>query len=128
MEEKIIERTGDYIIHQDFWGDRKKYWIVDAVPKGYMIWNIGSHAPEGFIPLCLHDKRYRVDVNSLKVIKCENEEERQYILQAAGWGAGTLRECENNIAILKGSKSIMNKHNLDLLQKALPALKKLRWE
>lgn len=28
------------------------YEVVDEVPLGYMIWNIGHCAPEGYLPLC----------------------------------------------------------------------------
>ena len=33
-------------------GKTDTYEIVEAVPRGYMIWNIGSNAPEGYLPLC----------------------------------------------------------------------------
>ena len=29
-----------------------KYEEVRTIPRGYDIWNIGNHAPPGYIPLC----------------------------------------------------------------------------
>lgn len=31
--------------------DGYRYEVVDKVPPGYMVWNIGSNGPDGYIPL-----------------------------------------------------------------------------
>ena len=131
MEARIIEQTDQYIVHQDRYGNIKKYMIVDFVPSGYQIWNIGEHAPEGFVPLCKSDEHYHVDMNSLKAIRVEDLDDRKKIMDAAGWGGSTIIEAEKTIR--ENSKAVAEwgpktqKYGTQKVKLALPALRKLRW-
>lgn len=60
------------------------YEIVDSIPYGYEIWNIGNNAPEGYVPLCrpIHPGSYHIDPDTLKAIKCDNA---QIIMDAVGY-------------------------------------------
>ena len=60
------------------------YEIVDSIPAGYEIWNIGRHAPEGYVPLCkpIRPDSYHIDPDTLKAIKCDNA---QIIMDAVGY-------------------------------------------
>ena len=129
MKGIILEQTEDYIITRDTHGKDLKYGIVDAVPSGYLIWNIGEYAPDGFIPLCICDENLHVDVESLKAIRYDNEEERRFLLRSAGWGADNLLYCKKNIARLekKTKRNTLEQYELDLLRKALPYLMKIKW-
>ena len=37
----------DYIIHEGH-----RFTITEEFPEGFFVWNIGEHAPTGFLPLC----------------------------------------------------------------------------
>lgn len=130
MEAKIIEKTDEYIVHRSRFGDEHKFWIVDTVPVGYRIWNIGEHAPEGYIPLCLCDHDYHVDVTSLKAVRVENELDRMRILEAAGWGAESLVSAEKNYRRLlrKKHRTHLEEHSLNKIGASLRALRNISWE
>ena len=50
------------------------YEVVDYIPLGYEVWNIGRHAPPGYVPLCLLSARQpfdgarNIDVGTLKAL------------------------------------------------------------
>ena len=77
--------------------------LVDRVPLGYSIWNIGENMADGYLPLCRlaavqpFPGGRSIEVDTLKAIKCEGAQE---ILAAAGWGPETLDEMER-AAILR---------------------------
>lgn len=50
--------------------------IVDELPMGYVIWNIGrrNFPFEGYIPLCQIVCDYNINPNTLKALKVKNEE------------------------------------------------------
>ena len=60
--------------------------IVDEIPDGYVVWNIGRHnfPFEKMIPLCLVDKNYNVDVEKLLAFECVNEDVAFLIMKVAG--------------------------------------------
>lgn len=71
------------------------FHIVDAVPKGYSVWNIRQ--PEGYLALCIPDpikKGYNIDTRNIKCVKSEGA---QVISTAVNWGYPTLE------AIRKGA-------------------------
>ena len=74
--------------------------LVDRVPLGYSIWNIGENMADGYLPLCRlaavqpFPGGRSIEVDTLKAIKCEGAQE---ILAAAGWGPETLDEMERYI-------------------------------
>ena len=51
-----------------------KYEVVDRIPKNYVIWNIGSNAPEGYLPICKLKDKYNIDISTIKAIKIENSD------------------------------------------------------
>lgn len=56
--------------------------IVDSVPSGYIIWNIGDNMPGGYLPLCeVFKGTYDVNTDTLKAIKLERAQE---VLDIAG--------------------------------------------
>ena len=74
------------------WGRVDAFEVVDAVPAGFFVWNIGSHAPSGYVPLCeaVPGGGYKVNLGTLKAIKSRHARE---ILRAASAGGVTLEEC-----------------------------------
>lgn len=105
-----------------------RYEIVDFVPLGYEIWNIGAHMPEGWLPLCrLATKQpfegaRNVDAESLKAIRCEGA---QTILAAVGFGPDTIGEMETYIKKHEDDKS--KEYILERMRKALPYMRQLKW-
>lgn len=80
------------IVKTNEWGRTDIFEIVDAVPAGFQVWNIGEHAPKGYVPLCepMPDDRWSVNADTLKAIKHDHARE---ILRAAGAGGVTLKKC-----------------------------------
>lgn len=105
-----------------------RFEIVDHVPLGYSVWNIGSHMPEGWLPLCRLAARQPfegamdVDVESLKAIRCEGA---QTILAAVGFGPDTIDEMRTYIKKHEGDKS--KEYILERMRKALPYMRQLKW-
>lgn len=67
-------------------GDERVFKIVDEVPSGYIVWNIGRHNFPflEFVPLAKVFKgTYHVDVTTLKAIRVKNEETALAILKEA---------------------------------------------
>lgn len=97
--------------------------LIDCVPPGYEIWNIGKNMIDGYLPLCRLALRQRfpgareIDVDSLKAIKTDGA---QIILAAVGYGPKTPETMERYI----------RKHNDYAARKmkaALPYMKKIKW-
>lgn len=81
--------------------------LVDEVPHGYFIWNIGKNMIDGYLPLCQlcpsqqFEGGQEVNINTLKAIKCEGA---QTILAAIGGGAMTVKEMEGYIKKYENAK------------------------
>ena len=65
------------------------FQVVDSVPLGYVIWNIGNNMADGYLPLCQvgGPDGCQVNPDTLKAVKCDGA---QTILDAATC-AGTPR-------------------------------------
>ena len=68
------------------YGTEYKFEIVNTVPVGYQIWNIGrSNFPfEKMIPLCECSKDYRINPETLLADECKTEEIALKLLKEAG--------------------------------------------
>lgn len=55
---------------------RHTFEVVNDLPAGYIVWNIGRHnfQFEGYIPLCQADDNYNVNTKTLKALKVKSEE------------------------------------------------------
>lgn len=116
------------ITHTVF-GKTDTYEIVEAVPGGYMIWNIGHCAPEGYLPLCRPAEYQRwsgsrdIDPDTLKAIKIDGAED---ILAAIGHGQETLAEMEQYVKRYRNSKTDWVQHRVALYRKAIPIMRKIK--
>lgn len=76
-------------------GNQKEYEVVEKIPKGFFVWNIGKNmGHDDYIPVCEDlypdDKdSYEVNTSTLKAIKLECEDV-QKLRKAAGWGINSL--------------------------------------
>ena len=58
--------------------DNDVFEIVDTVPLGYSIWNIGRNMPDGYLPFCRlcatqpFEGAQCIETDTLKAVKTEN--------------------------------------------------------
>ena len=94
--------------------------IVEKIPSGFFIWNIGENmGHDEYIPLCkdLHpeDKEnFEIDSTTLKAIKLPMNEVKA-LRQAASWGVNSKATAE------KALKSKRTGYNADRKRKAATA-------
>ncbi len=111
--------------------DNHKFEVVDFVPTGYEIWNIGRNMIDGYLPLCRlaffqpFPGARQVDTESLKAIKTEGA---QIILAAVGGGHNTLKKMEDFLkrygSVKPGDK---NYYRVEKIKKALPYMRQIKW-
>lgn len=110
-------------------GSTHTYEVVDFIPYGYMIWNIGRNAPEGYLPLCRLAARQpfeggrAIEPDTLKAIKVDGAE---YILDAVGYGPSTLSEMVRYVKRYSSSKSLCVKDRVERYRKAIPVMQKIK--
>jgi len=81
---------------------RNTFELVDFIPYGYKIWNIGKNMIEGYLPLVITGGYDGCQVvGTMKAVKCKDA---QVILSAIGAGQGNIKEME--IYIKENEKSI----------------------
>ncbi len=103
--------------------------LVDSVPPGYFIWNIGKKMVDGYLPLCRlkGDQPFEggrsIEVRSLKAVRCEGA---QVILRAVGYGPETPKQMERFIQEHEGQKK--HRTAVERMKAALPYMRQLRWE
>lgn len=103
--------------------------IVESVPPGYMIWNIGKNMVDGYLPLCRPARRQPfpggrdIDVDSLKAIKIDGAQD---ILAAIGRGQETLEDMKRYVKRYRNSKTSWVRHRIELYKKAIPIMEQIR--
>lgn len=99
MENVIIENGK---IYSEKFGKVDVFEIVDKIPFGFFVWNIGENmGHDEYIPICQDlrpgDKdNYEINPNTLKAIKL-SAEEVQLLRKAAGIGINSLKTAEKAI-------------------------------
>lgn len=63
--------------------------VMDRIPAGFQVWNIGKHAPAGYI-LAARVSHYNVDMATLCAIAL-SDHEKQIIDAAAAYGCSNLK-------------------------------------
>ena len=118
----FYEKDGFLYTHQTGHPDHV-FEIVDEVPLGYLIWNIGKNMPDGYLPLCrIKDGReFDIEPETLEAIR---HPEAQTILAGAGC-AGTLKEMEAFVKKYKNDKR--ESYWVKRIEEALPYARQLKW-
>lgn len=106
--------------------------IVDHVPYGYQIWNIGKNMAPGYLPLCRLSQYQpfpggrNIEVDTLKAIPCEGA---QIILAAVGYGPDTIPTMEEYIKQHPNPKPYEEPaySQVQKYKAALPYMRKLKW-
>lgn len=99
--------------------------VVDFVPSGYRIWNIGKHMIDGYLPLAQTlGNSYRVNTETLKAIKIDGA---QTILAAVGRGQDTIEKMETYIKRYRNSKRQVTLDHVKKLEDALEVMYRIKW-
>lgn len=102
---------------------RHEFELVDSVPYGYIVWNIGRNMIDGYLPLCRLNSQQpfpggrSIEVDTLKAIKTDAA---QIILAAMGIGPHTVKEMEEYI------EKHPNRYGVDKMKAALPYMMEIK--
>lgn len=111
----------DTIVMENPGYPRYQFEVVDTIPLGYVIWNIGELMVPGYLPLCRLSWHQpfpggrNIETDTLKAIRCNNA---QVVMKAVGHGHDTLEAME---AALK--KPIKCESDRQDIEKAVEILK-----
>lgn len=106
--------------------EHHSFQVVDKVPLGYVIWNIGNNMADGYLPLCQvgGPDGCQVNPDTLKAVKCDSA---QTILDAATC-AGTPRAMRRFLSKHQNAEpGSYNDRCVQRIKAALPYLDKLGW-
>ena len=107
---------------------RHIFTVVKIAPLGYEIWNIGRHAPEGYVPFCRlkavqpFDGCREIETDTLRAVKSEHWD---VIMDAVGYGPATLKEMEKYVKKHKDNPTKANA--VAKMEKALPYMREIEW-
>lgn len=93
-----FEVKGDTITSETL-GKTDIYKIVEKIPFGFYVWNIGENVgSDEYIPVCQdlypEDKgNYEINTATLKAVKVTPDEWKK-LDKAASWGVGNLKQAE----------------------------------
>lgn len=91
--------------------------VVDRIPAGFQVWNIGKHAPAGYV-LVARVSHYNVDMATLCAIAL-NDQEKSIIDRACSYGANNLINTRRKLQQYK-----TNKRAIMCIAAALPVFEK----
>lgn len=107
------------------------FQIVDHVPLGYQIWNIGEHMLDGFLPFCRKAAHQPfpggqcIESDTLKALPCKHA---QVILKAIRGGCNTVEKMEQYVCQNKDAKEGTYAHAaVQRCLAALPYMRELNW-
>lgn len=129
--EATFSQDGRYITERRWPFPEHAYEIVNAVPLGYTVWNIGHPVAGEYLPLCRLSQHQpfpggqSIDVDLLKAIRCDGA---QTILDAVGYGPGTLEEMERFVEKHKMARPGTSRYReVERMKAALPFMRSLQW-
>lgn len=113
-------------------GETDTFEVVDSIPPGYFVWNIGGNmGTDEYIPLCRslypglpkdNPLRYHIDADFLKAIKLPREEVT-ILREAAANGISSLEEAQKAAVIKVRGKFTAEKQSIAV--KALPIFQRI---
>lgn len=100
--------------------------VVESVPKNYIIWNIGHHMINGYLPLVMAGGYDGCQVvGTMKAIKVD---QAQTILAAIGRGQNTIEDMERYVKRYKNSKTGITQRHVKRLEAALKVMYTIKWD
>lgn len=106
--------------------NRHTFEIVDFVPPGYQIWNIGKNMIDGYLPLCrVIPGTFSIEPETLKAIKIDGA---QKILAAINGGQNTIESMERYIKRYRNAKpGTWSYLQVEKMKEALPIMRQIKW-
>lgn len=106
--------------------DNNTFELVNEVPLGYVMWNIGKNAPTGCIPFCrIIPGTNNVEPDTLKAIQIEGAEK---VMMALGNGCNTLPKMEQFVKRHQNAPEwTWEYRKVQRIKEAIPVLKRLHW-
>jgi hypothetical protein len=98
--------------------------VINYVPYGYVIWNIGKNMIDGYLPLVQVDGEYQVNTKTMKAIKIEGA---QKILAVTTHGQNTIKKMETYIKRYENSKRKCTQRHVERLKEALEVMYLIDW-
>lgn len=116
MKKQFIESRSMFNTH--------RFEVVEKIPSGFFVWNIGDNMVEGYIPIAESlrpgDKDcYEIRESTLKAIALDPAAIK-ILRAAAGWGITSVKAA--NRAIKRQPKSYSTRRQKELAEAALPIL------
>lgn len=100
--------------------------VINHIPAGYEIWNIGKNMIDGYLPIVQVGKDgHSVNTQTMKAIKIDGA---QTILAAVGRGQKTIKEMETYIKRYSNAKGIATQRHVERLKKALEVMYLINWK
>ena len=102
--------------------------LVDSVPLGYEIWNIGKNMVDGYVPLCRLSRNQpfpggrNIETDTLKAIKVDGAQD---VLAAIGFGPNTSKEMEAYVSRYGRSRTDWVRNRVERYKKAIPIMKQI---
>lgn len=125
---EVIE-TDTTVTVKDSFGQHT-FELVNEVPYGYVVWNIGENMAPGYLPLCrlCYMQPFpgcrEIETATLKAVKIDGAE---HIIKAVGGGLETMEEMEQYVEKFSNSSNDFIKHWVEIYRKAIPVMKKIKW-
>ena len=95
--------------------------VVEKIPSGFEVWNIGEIGNGEYIPIC-QAVDYDVNVKTLKAIKL-SKEEVTILSKAASAGIKTVTDAKRKLS--RVAKTTYAKENKRRAERALPILERI---
>ncbi len=119
------------IVSKSIWNE-DTFEVVDRIPAGYFVWNIGSNmGHDEYILLCeklypglkkSDPEYYSINRDTLKAIKLDKEEVK-LLRSAAGYGVCSKKDALS--AIKRNAKSSLQKKKKALAEKAIGVFERI---
>ena len=128
MNEMKVTQEGNILIVENRNGINR-YELVDEVPLGYEIWNIGANMAPGYLPFCRlcatqpFEGARNIEADTLKAIKIDGAEK---VLKAAHYGK-TVAEMEKYVMRFAGVDDEDVQYKVRIFAAAIPVMKRIKW-
>lgn len=97
--------------------------VVESFPQGYIVWNIGDNMVDGYLPLAQVEND-SVNLNTLKAIKIDSNEELKLLREAAGYGVHDLKSAKRAMN-RKNPKGSIARRKKELAEKTITIFERL---
>ena len=97
--------------------------VIDHIPAGYVVWNIGKHAPAGYVLLCKCNG-YNVIMETLQALPV-NDHDKQILDAAASYGYSNLQKTRRAAAAVAHGYKNAPRRRFNLILAALTVFEKI---